>query len=204
MKKLLCLIPVLAFCSCAGPRSSESRVFCPTHRVAMEYVEQAHLREDIRDLKGRFVTSPVVVLNCYICPKGPHKVRVMLPSDPRSRSLPPPLPYTRNVIQGQPWLDAGVLNVTNSCMIEWQAVGNDGSGSTVASLYTGLAYQLTAKEIADGDGLFIEASTNLFAWSAYPSAGFQATLVSTNPSVLLPAAMFGGVVFFRGRVGKVN
>ena len=203
MKKLLCLIPLLALCSCAGPRPSEPRVFCPTHRVAMEYVEQMKMRADIRDLKGRFMPSPVMVLNCYVCPQGQHKVRVMLPADPRSRSLPP-MPYTRALIQGQPWLDAQVVNVTNSCMIEWQAFGNDGSGSTAASLYTGQAYQLTAKEIADGDGLFIEASTNLCTWFPYPSAGFQSTLVSTNPSVLLPAAMFGGVVFFRGRVGKVN
>jgi len=45
-------------------------VWCPSHRLAMSFEGDALIRPDVRDLRGRFITSPPSRVKYYSCPKG--------------------------------------------------------------------------------------------------------------------------------------
>ncbi len=99
-----------------------------------------------------------------------------------------------------------LTNLINQCMVGWEPAPpmpeGSGSGSTLTNNYTGLAVLLQAVGLGAMEGCFIESSTNLFDWLAYPSAGFQLTLIATNSTSCIP--IIDARTFYRGRIGQVN
>lgn len=80
MKKL---IPLMLLAGCATtPKHGDA--YCPEHATPAKLVETVDVRPDLRDLRGRFVSSPGRAEGAYWCATG-HKFFagpiVMLPTN---------------------------------------------------------------------------------------------------------------------------
>lgn len=118
----------------------------------------------------------------------------------------PPLPRAKRTVKevGQ-GLAVELREVDSLQMSTWvpDESGN-GSGSLGVTAYSGPAIVLTASGISESNGGFVERSTDLQSWSAYPSDGFQLTLLPTNPSSTVPIDTSSPTVFYRVRIASVS